>query len=63
MLKCRKVRTTLPKIHLQKYIVTDEKQAANYWVKKAVRKNTYMHKKEKDGANGMMGLYNASVQK
>lgn len=33
MWKCRKVRTTLSKIHLQKYMV---KEAANYWAKKAV---------------------------
>lgn len=44
MWKCRKVRTALPKIHLQKYMVSE---AANYWAKKAVCFNTYMHKKRK----------------
>ncbi len=58
MWKCRNVRTTLPKIHLQKYMVKEE---ANYWAKKAVSFKHLHAKKEKDSANGMMSLYNAIV--
>ncbi len=58
MWKCRNVRTTLPIIHLQKYMVKEE---ANYWAKKAVSFKHLHAKKEKDSANGMMSLYNAIV--
>lgn len=58
MWKCRNVRTTLPKIHLQKYMVKEE---ANYWAKKAVSFKHLHAKKEKDSANGMLSLYNAIV--